>query len=152
MLDLFFLAREPRQKTRSRSSISEDIEKSHRTPSLLSDTAVELFETVWLNGARPNTITSWSPEAIETFKRLTEKAEKLVGFLVPWDSEMVNNIVNYRQSAECSLPNLGPVLKLNLYDISEVEDVFINGAMVKDNYAISSTIINEEGPAEAGKL
>ena len=71
-------------------------------------------------------------------------AKKLIGFVVPWDSQMVNNIVNYCQGTECSLPNLGPVLRLNLYDISGDEDVFINGAMVKANFGILPTVIKEE--------
>ena len=57
---------------------------------------------------------------------------------------MFNNIVNYSPGSECSLPNLGPVLRLNLYDISQDEDVFVNGAMVRAKYAASSSIKCEE--------
>ena len=96
LLDTFFLAKAPRPKTPTRSSISEDIDKSHRTPSLLLDTAVELFQTVWSKDSSMVS-SSWSFEATEVFKRLTEDAQKLVGFLVPWDSQMMNNIVNYCQ-------------------------------------------------------
>ena len=58
----------------------------------------------------------------------------------------------YCPGSECSLPNLGPVLRLNLYDVSGNEDIFINGAMVKGKYATSSTIIQEEETAKPGKL
>ena len=57
---------------------------------------MELFQTVWSKDSSMVS-SSWSFEATEVFKRLTEDAQKLVGFLVPWDSQMMNNIVNYCQ-------------------------------------------------------
>lgn len=125
---------------RLRSSISDDIAKSYREPSLFSDTAVELFEKVWSGREEMSLMPSWSESATEYFKALTLNAQKLVGYVVPWDSEMLNSIMNYSLRGECSLPNLGPVLKLNLYDVSNDIDVFINAAMVQAEYATSSSI------------
>lgn len=135
---------------RLRSSISDDIAKSYREPSLFSDTAVELFEKVWSGGEEMSLMPSWSESATEYFKTLTLNAQKLVGYVVPWDSEMLNNIMNYSLGGECSLPNLGPVLKLNLYDVSNDVDVFINAAMVEAEYATSSSIKRHEN--KVGRL
>lgn len=129
---------------RLRSSISDDIAKSYREPSLFSDTAVELFEKVWSGVEQISLMPSWSESATEYFKTLTLNAQKLVGYVVPWDSEMLNTIMSYSQGGECSLPNLGPVLKLNLYDVSNDIDVFINAAMVQAEYATSSSIKHHE--------
>ena len=127
-------------RDRLRSSISDDIAKSHREPSLFSDTAVELFEKNWSGVQEISLLPSWSENATEYFKTLTLDARKLIGYIVPWDSTMLNNIVNYSQSGECSLPNLGPVLRLNLYDVGGEIDVFINAVMVRAKYASSNSI------------
>ena len=132
------------QRDRLRSSISDDIAKSYREPSLFSDTAVELFEKIWSGVEEISLKPSWSENATEYFKTLTLDAQKLVGYVVPWDSAMLNSILDYSQSEECSLPNLGPVLRLNLYDVSGDTDVFINAAMVRAKYASSNSIKDEE--------
>ncbi|XP_028407927.1 uncharacterized protein LOC114530556 isoform X2 [Dendronephthya gigantea] len=127
-------------KDRLRSSISDEIAMSYQEPSLFSDTAVELFEKV-LSGVEAVTLKpSWSERATDYFRSLTKNARKLVGYVVPWDSATLNNITNYSRTGECSLPNLGPVLKLNLYDISNENDCFINAEMVKAEYASSNSI------------
>ena len=131
-------------RDRLRSSISDDIAKSYQEQSLFSDTAVELFEKIWSGVEEISLIPSWSENATVYFKTLTLNAQKLVGYVVPWDSAMLNNIVNYSQGGECSLPNLGPVLRLNLYDVSGDNDVFINAAMVRAKYASSNSIKDEQ--------
>jgi hypothetical protein len=127
-------------RDRTRSSISDDIARSYREPSLFSNTAVELFEKIWMGVEEISLKPNWSENATEYFKTLTLDARKLIGYIVPWDSTMMNNVLNYSQSAESSLPNLGPVLRLNLYDVSGYGDVFINAAMVRAKYASSNSI------------
>ena len=132
------------QRDRIRSSISEDIAKSYREPSIFSDTAVELFERTLSTGEEISLKPNWSENATRYFETLTLNAQKLVGYVVPWDSTMLNNIVSYSQGQGSSLPNLGPVLRLNLYDVSGDEDVFINAAMVRAKYASSYSIKDDQ--------
>ena len=127
-------------RDRIRSSISEGIAKSYREPSLFSDTAVELFERTLSTVEEVTLKPSWSQNSTRYFESLTMNARKLVGYVVPWDSTMLNSIVSYSQGEVSSLPNLGPVLRLNLYDVSGDKDVFINAAMVRATYASSYSI------------
>ena len=131
-------------RDRIRSSISNDIAKSYEEPSWFSDTAIELFKKTWLRGKEMSLRPSWSDNAAEYFKTLTLHSQKLVGYVVPWDSAMLNNIVNFSEGRKCSLPNLGPVLRLNLYDVSDESDLFINSAMVRAKYASSNSIKDEQ--------
>ena len=88
LLDPFIVMDESQAHVRSRSTISEDIEKSRRGSSSMSDTAVELFEQIWSGVARPNATSAWPVEATEFFEKLTKNALKLCGFVGPWDSKV----------------------------------------------------------------
>ena len=101
---------------------------------------MELFEKILSDVEAVTLKPTWSECATDYFRSLTKNARKLVGYVVPWDSAMLNTIVSYRENGECSLPNLGPVLKLNLYDISTENDFFINAALVTAEYASSNSI------------
>lgn len=125
-----------------RSSISEEIARSYEQPSLFADTTIELFKEFWNDLRKKSLKPSWSQSSCEYFKSLTVDVRTLIGYIVPWDANMFNYIVNYSHYAPLSedLPNLGPVLELNLYDVSGENDIFINAAMVTAGYATSNVI------------
>lgn len=128
------------RKNQLRTSISEEIAKNHAEPSVFSDTSVELFDSIWSDVQAVTLKPEWSDDATGYFKSLTINAQKLVGYIVPWDSNMMNTVVNYSQGTEGGLPNLGPVLSLNLYDVSGDYEVFINAEMVRSGYGSSYSI------------
>ncbi|KAL9959501.1 hypothetical protein ACROYT_G032828 [Oculina patagonica] len=103
---------------------SPDVSPEKRFP-LLTETASVKPEDQWPSGSS------------ELLTGLTDDNRKLVGYMVPWDPWIYQQLFNPTAGgATVDISYKKPVLNLNLYDTTGDEDIFINQVLVDTGIAV----------------
>lgn len=131
------------KKDKQDKSEEKDLQKDGATfpeKYLLPSPSVSPEKTFLLPTSSPevNHNDEWASGSSELLSGLTDDNRKLVGYMVPWDPWMYQQLFYPKTTGNdgADITFKKPVLNLNLYDTTGEEDIFINQVLVDTGIAV----------------
>ncbi|XP_068758689.1 uncharacterized protein [Montipora capricornis] len=143
------------KKDKQDKSEEKDLQKDGATfpeKYLLPSPSVSPEKTFLLPTSSPevNHSDEWASGSSELLSGLTDDNRKLVGYMVPWDPWMYQQLFYPKTTGNdrADITFKKPVLNLNLYDTTGEEDIFINQVLVDTGIAVFVEDSQEQTAAE----